>query len=107
MYIHTHIYIYVYVYVYVDEDPVDALRSQGQLDHSLRRARHPKARYPYNKDFKKHISISILKGYPYLIGLLYKGVYMGYPYPNFCLCAFFGAPYKGRHAQKSGGAFRI
>ena len=26
------------------------------------------------------------------MGLLYKGVYMGYPYPNFCLCAFLG-PY--------------
>ena len=37
---------------------------------------------------KKHISISILWGYPCLIGLLYKGVYMGYPYPSFCLCAF-------------------
>ena len=43
---------------------------------------------------KKHISISILWGYPYIIGLLYKGVYMGYPYPNFCLCAFLG-PYCG------------
>ena len=30
---------------------------------------------------KKHISISILWGYPYLIGLLYKGVYMG-PLPR-------------------------
>ena len=33
------------------------------------------------------VSISI---YPYLIGLryngVYKGVYMGYPYPNICLC---------------------
>ena len=28
--------------------------------------------------------------HPYLIGLYYKGVYMGYPYPNFCLCAFLG-----------------
>ena len=37
-----------------------------------------------NKGPKKHISISILWGYPYLIGLPYKGVYMGYPYPNFC-----------------------
>ena len=27
---------------------------------------------------KKHIGISILWGYPYLIGLYYKGVYMGY-----------------------------
>ena len=43
------------------------------------------------RDPKKHISISILKGYPYLIGLHYKGVYMGYHYLNFCLCAFFGA----------------
>ena len=24
--------------------------------------------------------------------LLYKGVYMGYPYLNFCLCAFFLGP---------------
>ena len=39
---------------------------------------------------KKHMSISILGGYPDLIGLYYKGVYMGYPYPNFCLCAFLG-----------------
>ena len=34
----------------------------------------------------------LLWGYPYLIGLHYKGVYMGYPYPYFCLCAFWG-PY--------------
>ena len=39
---------------------------------------------------KKHISISILWGYPYLNGLHYKGVYMGYPYPYVCLCAFVG-----------------
>ena len=39
---------------------------------------------------KKNISTSILPGYPYLSGLHYKGVYMGYPYPNFCLCAFLG-----------------
>ena len=31
-------------------------------------------------------------GYPYLNGLHDKGVYMGYPYPNVCLCAFLG-PY--------------
>ena len=43
------------------------------------------------RDPKKHISISILSGYPYPIGLHYKGVYMGYPYPNFCLCAFWRA----------------
>ena len=43
-------------------------------------------------DIRKHISISILWGYPYLIGLYYKGVYMGYPYPIFCLCALLG-PY--------------
>ena len=41
---------------------------------------------------KKHISISILWGHPYLIGLPFKGVYMGYPHPYFCLCAF-GGPY--------------
>ena len=45
---------------------------------------------PHDGDPQKHISISILKGYPYLIGLHDKGVYMGYPYPNFCLCAFLG-----------------
>ena len=46
------------------------------------------------RDPKKHISISlsILWAYPYLIGLLYKGGYMGYPYLNFCLCAVLG-PY--------------
>ena len=44
------------------------------------------------RDPPKHISISILQGYPYLIGLHSKGVYMGYPYPYFCLCAFWG-PY--------------
>ena len=38
----------------------------------------------------KDLSISILHGYPYLIGLHYRGVYMGYPYPNYCLCAFWG-----------------
>ena len=41
---------------------------------------------------KKDISISILEGYPYLVGLHYKGGYMGYPYPNVCLCACLG-PY--------------
>ena len=41
---------------------------------------------------QQHISTSILWVYPYLIGLYYKRVYMGYPYPNFCLCAF-GGPY--------------
>ena len=40
---------------------------------------------------KNHISISVLWGYPYLMGLPYKGVDMGYPYPNSCLCAFLGA----------------
>ena len=35
--------------------------------------------------------ISILLGYPYLIGLHYEGVYMGYTYPNFWLCAFLGS----------------
>ena len=39
---------------------------------------------------QKDLSISILHGYPYLIGLHYRGVYMGYPYPNYCLCAFWG-----------------
>ena len=29
--------------------------------------------------------ISILWGYPYLIGLYCKGVYMGYPYAEFLL----------------------
>ena len=43
------------------------------------------------RDPKKHISISILLGYPYHIGLHDMGIYMGYPYPNFCLCAFLGA----------------
>ena len=41
---------------------------------------------------KKHISISNSWGYPYLIGLLHKGVYMRYPYPNFRLCPILG-PY--------------
>ena len=44
------------------------------------------------RDPQKHISISILRGYPYLNGLHYKTVYMGYPYPNFSLCVFLG-PY--------------
>ena len=34
---------------------------------------------------KKHKSIIILWRYPYLIGLPYNGVYMGYPYPYFLL----------------------
>ena len=46
----------------------------------------------YYRDPKKHRSISILWGYPYLTGLHYKGGCMGYPIPNFCLCAFLG-PY--------------
>ena len=53
---------------------------------------------------KKHISISILWGYAYLLGLLFQGVYMGYPYPSFCLCAFWG-PYLqtwGSQGTKSG-----
>ena len=29
---------------------------------------------------------------PTLLGFNYNGVYMGYPYPYFCLCAFLG-PY--------------
>ena len=28
---------------------------------------------------------------PTFFGLQYKGIYMGCPYPNFCLCAFLGA----------------
>ena len=47
---------------------------------------------------KKHIGISILWGYPYLNGLRYERVYMGHPYPNFCLCAFL-APYRSIRAQ--------
>ena len=43
------------------------------------------------RDPQKHFSISILLGYPYLIGLHYKGVYMGYAYPNLWLCAFLGS----------------
>ena len=38
----------------------------------------------------KHFSGDI-PTWSYLIGLQYKGVYMGYPYPNFCLCAFLGS----------------
>ena len=37
---------------------------------------------------------SILQGYPYIIGVLYKGAYMGYPHPNFCLRACWG-PFEG------------
>ena len=52
------------------------------------------------RDPKKHISISILKGYPYLIGFPYKGVYMGYHYPYCCFLTrgficLTGLPYKG------------
>ena len=43
-----------------------------------------------SRDPKKHISIGILEGYPYLIVLQHKGVYMGYPFPYFCLCASLG-----------------
>ena len=39
---------------------------------------------------KKDMSIGILKDYPYLVELHYKGGYMGYPYPMVCLCAFGG-----------------
>ena len=41
------------------------------------------------RDPKRHISISILWGYPCLIGLHYKGVYMEHPYPYFSFCAFW------------------
>ena len=53
------------------------------------RSSRPLVRHP-----KKDVSISSLLGYPYLIGLHYKGGCMGYHYPNFCLCAFLG-PYLG------------
>ena len=33
------------------------------------------------RDHKKHISISMLQGCPYLIGLHDKGFYMGYHIP--------------------------
>ena len=46
--------------------------------------------HPMDSDPKKHISISILKGYPYLTGLHYKGIKMGYPYPMFLLLCFLG-----------------
>ena len=45
-----------------------------------------------SKGPKKHISISILWGYPYLIGLLYEGFVWDIPILIFCLCAFLG-PY--------------
>ena len=45
-------------------------------------------------------------GYPYLIGLHYKGVYMGYPYRNFRLCAFLG-PYSCRSHQSGLGAYDL
>ena len=50
---------------------------------------------------QKDISRSILWGCPYLTGLHYKGV-MGYPYPNFCLCVFFGALVWGPRVGGSG-----
>ena len=37
--------------------------------------------YPPYRDPKKHISMSILQGYPYLVGLHNRGAYMGYPFP--------------------------
>ena len=36
---------------------------------------------------KAHKHKHFMPGCTYLIGLHYKGVYMGYPYPNVCLCA--------------------
>ena len=43
------------------------------------------------RDPQKHISISILWGYLYLIGLHFEAGYMRYPYPtDLCLCAFLG-----------------
>ena len=53
-------------------------------------------------DTKKHISISILKGYLYLMGLQYKGVYMGYRYPSFCFCAFLGPGFRASGFRVSG-----
>ena len=54
----------------------------------LEQCRRNSNQNPIPRDPKKHISISILKASPYLIGLHYKGVYVGYPYPNSC---FLGA----------------
>ena len=54
---------------------------------------------------KDIISINILQGYPYLIGLHYKGVCMGYPYPNFCFCPVFWGPTAGTSC--SGGRTRL
>ena len=50
------------------------------------------------------LGISNLWGYPYLNGLHYKGVYMGYPYPYFCLCASLG-PYSCQ-VRVQGDGFR-
>ena len=33
--------------------------------------------------------MALLEGCPYRIGLHYKGVYMGYPYPNFAYVLFW------------------
>ena len=61
----------------------------------------------FSKDPQKHISRSILKGYPYLIGLHYKGVYRGYPYPNFCLRAFLGPNLGGSEVEGSDYGVRV
>ena len=45
-----------------------------------------------NRGPPSDINISILQGYPYLIGLHKGGIYMRHPYPVFCLCALFGRP---------------
>ena len=37
--------------------------------------------YPPYRDPQKHISMSILQGYPYLVGLHNRGAYMGYAFP--------------------------
>ena len=39
------------------------------------------------------------QGYPDLVGLHYKGMYMGYPYPIMFLCALWG-PRKGGTRKK-------
>ena len=61
------------------------------------------------RDPKKHISISFLWGYPYLIGLHYRGVYMGYPHPYFFIYVLLWGPSLGCYGVRVLGfmGFRV
>ena len=45
---------------------------------------------PWGKAYNPELGTQNEQKHKHFIGLRYMGVYMGYPYPSFCLCAFLG-----------------